>query len=275
MNKPRLLASLSGSKCLVMGILNVTPDSFSDGGRYIDIDTALDHAQQMLADGASIIDIGGESTRPGAMAVTIEEELQRTIPVIERLREHTDALISIDTSKPEVMEAAVNAGACLINDVRALQEPGALEMAAQLQVPVCLMHMQGQPRIMQRNPHYADVVAEVKSFLQQRIDACVEAGIAREHLIIDQGFGFGKNLEHNLALFRHIPEFVQMGLPLLVGVSRKSMIDKLLGRTVEERLPASLGMAALAAWMGAKIIRVHDVRETFDVVRMVEAIKHV
>ena len=270
--KHQLIDHLQNPAPLVMGILNVTPDSFSDGGQFISKTSAIEHARQMLEDGASIIDIGGESTRPGAQEVTVEEELQRTIPVIEALSD-TGALISIDTSKPEVMKTAVEAGACLVNDVRALREPGALEMAAELDVPVCLMHMQGQPRTMQSEPHYDNVVEEIKTFLKARIDACKKAGIKKEQLIIDPGFGFGKTLEHNLTLFKHLETFHELDVSLLVGVSRKSMIGMLLGREVEERMPASIAMAGLAAWLGAKILRVHDVRETVDAVKMVHAIR--
>lgn len=273
--KDKLIARLHDASPLVMGILNVTPDSFSDGGQFTNKASALEHANQMIDDGATIIDIGGESTRPGAQAVSIDEELQRTIPVIEALSVNPDILISIDTSKPEVMKAAVEVGACLINDVRALREPGALEMAAQLDVPVCLMHMQGQPRTMQKEPRYDDVVTDVKNFLTERVEACIAAGINRQNLIIDPGFGFGKTLEHNLTLFKHLESFHELKLPILVGVSRKSMIGMLLDRPVEERLPASLAMAALATWLGAKILRVHDVRETVDAVRMINAIKEV
>lgn len=268
----RLLRSPSP---LVMGILNVTPDSFSDGGKFIAKDTAIKHAQQILEEGADIIDVGGESTRPGAQAVTVEEEIQRTIPVIEALSKSTDALISIDTSKPEIMSAAVDAGACLINDVRALREPGALEAASQLNTHVCLMHMQGQPRTMQTEPQYKNVVDDIKLFLKERIDTCVEMGIAKEKLIIDPGFGFGKTLEHNLTLFKHLEDFHTFDVPLLVGVSRKSMIGMLLDRPVEERVPASVAMAGLATWLGTKILRVHDVKETVDAVRMIQAIKEI
>ncbi|MEJ2141447.1 MAG: dihydropteroate synthase [Gammaproteobacteria bacterium] len=271
--KGEIAKLLQSPSPVVMGILNVTPDSFSDGGKFSGIDAALAQALKMLEDGADIIDIGGESTRPGAQAVSIEEELQRTIPVIESLASQTRAFISIDTSKPEVMKAAAEAGACLINDVRALREPGALAMAAQLEIPVCLMHMQGEPRTMQAEPIYENVVADVKKFLSERIDACLNAGIKKEHLIIDPGFGFGKTLQHNLSLFKHLASFHELELPLLVGVSRKSMIGMLLERPVDERMPASIAMAGLATWLGAKILRVHDVRETVDAVRMVHAIQ--
>lgn len=271
----RLINRLNEKTPIVMGILNVTPDSFSDGGKFSNRDLALKHAHEMLQEGAEIIDIGGESTRPGAQAVSIDDELQRTIPVIEALHRETDVMISIDTSKPEVMKAAVEAGACLVNDVRALREPGALQMTAKLKVPVCLMHMQGEPRSMQTEPCYVDVVGDVKTFLRERIDASIAAGIQKQHIIIDPGFGFGKTLEHNLLLFQQLEKLHELEAPVLVGVSRKSMIGMLLERPVEERLPASIAMAGLATWLGAKIIRVHDVKETVDAVRMIHAIKTV
>jgi len=273
--KNRLTARLQAGAPLVMGILNVTPDSFSDGGYFTAKNAALAHAQKMVADGAEIIDVGGESTRPGAQAVSIDEELERTIPVISMLHDDLDVMISIDTSKPEVMKAAVETGACLINDVRALRDPGAIEMAAQLDVPVCLMHMQGEPRTMQAKPHYNDVVSEVKTFLSDRMQACRNAGIKDEYIMIDPGFGFGKNLEHNLKLFKELESLHQLNAPVLVGVSRKSMISMLLDCPVEERMPASIAMAGLAIWLGAKILRVHDVKETVDAVRMIHAIKTV
>ena len=255
-----------------MGILNVTPDSFSDGGHFIKADAALAQAGKMLADGADIIDIGGESTRPGAQTVSVEEELVRVIPIIEALREQSDVFISVDTSKPQLMSAAVAAGADMINDVRALREPGALDAAAALNTPVCLMHMQGEPRSMQQQPHYDDVLTEVKSFLDSRVTACEQAGIARGQLVIDPGFGFGKTLEHNLTLFRRLPDLQSLGLPVLVGVSRKSMIGAVLDIPVEERMAASVALAGLAVWLGAAIIRTHDVRETFDAVKMCHAV---
>ena len=255
-----------------MGILNVTPDSFSDGGHFIKADAALAQAGKMLADGADIIDIGGESTRPGAQAVSVEDELARVIPIIEALREQSDVFISVDTSKPQLMSAAVAAGADMINDVRALREPGALDAAAALKTPVCLMHMQGEPRSMQQQPHYDDVLTEVKSFLDSRVTACEQAGIARGQLVIDPGFGFGKTLEHNLTLFRRVPDLQSLGLPVLVGVSRKSMIGAVLDIPVEERMAASVALAGLAVWLGASIIRTHDVRETRDAVKMCHAV---
>lgn len=261
------------SQPVVMGILNVTPDSFSDGGQYTTVKTAIKRAQQMVAEGAAIIDIGGESTRPGAKAVSVQQELDRVIPVIEQLRQQSTITISIDTSKAEVMRAAVNAGANMINDVRALQEQDTLQTAAELDVPVCLMHIKGQPRTMQQSPDYLDVVQEVVEFLRTRITACEQAGIARNNLIIDPGFGFGKDLQHNLTLFNHLESFKCLNLPILVGVSRKSMISALLDVPVEERLPASLAMAGLAVWLGASIIRVHDVQASVQSVRMINAIK--
>ncbi|MFP3873612.1 MAG: dihydropteroate synthase [Thiohalophilus sp.] len=259
---------------LIMGILNVTPDSFSDGGHFNQPQAAIDRVRQMIAEGADIIDVGGESTRPGAPAVSQEDELARVIPVIEAIRRDSAVPISVDTSKPAVMRAAVAAGASLINDVRALQEPGALEAAAELGVPICLMHMQGQPRTMQASPHYDDVVEEVLAFLLQRIEACQAAGIAPQRLIIDPGFGFGKTVQHNLSLFRHLPRFVDSGYPVLVGVSRKSLIGKLLDeRPVDGRLAGSLALATLAGWLGAAIVRVHDVRETADALAMCRAVQ--
>ncbi len=258
---------------LVMGILNVTPDSFSDGGRFTRVEQALRHALQMQAEGADIIDIGGESTRPGAADVSADEELARVIPVIEAIRSESDIPISIDTSKPGVMQTAVAAGASLINDVRALQAPGALEAAAALAVPVCLMHMQGEPRSMQTDPRYKNVVAEVSAFLRERVAACEAAGITRRRLILDPGFGFGKTLDHNLRLLHDLPQIVAIGLPVLVGISRKSMIGKLLEVPVEARLPASVALAGLAVWLGATIVRAHDVQATVQAVRMCAAVK--
>ncbi len=252
----------------VMGVLNVTPDSFSDGGEYVNPDKALQHALEMVEQGATLIDIGGESTRPGAAKVTVEEELQRVIPLVERIRNASDVVISVDTSTPEVMRAAAKAGAGLINDVRALQRPGALQAAADSGLAVCLMHMQGQPANMQQSPHYNDVFNDVSQWLMQRVDACLEAGIAKERILLDPGIGFGKNDEHNLTLLRRLPELQQLGYPLLVGVSRKSMIGRLLNRPVEQRLAGSLAIALLSVQRGAAIMRVHDVAETVDVLRM-------
>lgn len=257
----------------VMGILNATPDSFSDGGSYyaggaLALDLALKRAEQMLREGASIIDVGGESTRPGAAQVSEQEELDRVVPVVEAITANLDVVISVDTSTPAVITATAAAGAGLINDVRALERAGALEAAAQVELPVCLMHMQGQPGSMQQAPHYDDVVAEVGAYLLERARACEAAGIARERLIFDPGFGFGKTDEHNLELLRKLPQLAPAGVPLLVGMSRKSMVGRLLNREVDERLPGSLALAMLAAQRGAHIIRVHDVAATVDVLRM-------
>lgn len=257
----------------IMGILNVTPDSFSDGGAYLHPAQAIEHALAMVEAGADFIDVGGESTRPGAGAVLVEEELTRVVPIIEVLAPRLPVPISVDTSKAEVMRAACAAGATLINDVRALQDPGALEMAARCGVPVCLMHMQGQPRSMQVNPQYQDVVAEVRDFLAERVMACRAAGIPAARLLLDPGFGFGKNLEHNLTLLRRLPELAVEGLPLLVGMSRKTMIDRMLGgeRPVAERIQGSVAAALLAAQRGASILRVHDVAATRDALRVLRA----
>ncbi len=258
----------------VMGILNVTPDSFSDGGRFLSLERALDHGCAMVAEGADVIDVGGESTRPGAGAVGAQQELERVIPVIEALRDAVAVPISIDTSKPEVMRAAVAAGAGMINDVRALRADGALAEAARLGVPVCLMHMQGEPRTMQRDPQYTDVVAEVRDFLRARKQACRDAGIDATRLIVDPGFGFGKTLEHNLALLRRLDELAALEAPIMVGLSRKSMIGKALGLPLEERLHAGVALAVFAVQKGANIVRVHDVRATREAVRMLETVCH-
>ncbi len=259
----------------VMGILNVTPDSFSDGGEFLAADAALAQAQKMVNDGAGIIDVGGESTRPGALLVSVEEEIARVVPVIQAIHSELDIPISIDTSKPEVMRAAINAGAGLINDVRALQVEGALQAAVECDVPVCLMHSQGTPQTMQDNPQYDDVVTDVIAFLLQRINDCEQAGISRDKLILDPGFGFGKRTTHNLQLMKNLARLVDLGLPVLVGVSRKSMIGKLLNVSVEERLAASLSLAALSVWQGAKIIRSHDVRETVQAIMMCDHVMKV
>jgi len=248
-----------------MGILNFTPDSFSDGGKYNQLDQALRHVEDMLAVGTSIIDIGGESTRPGAAEVSVAEELDRVVPIVEAIAQRFDCWISVDTSKAQVMTETVNAGADLINDIRALLEPGAMAAAAAADVPICLMHMQGQPRTMQHQPHYDDLLSDVGTFLSERIHACEKAGIHREKLLLDPGYGFGKTLEHNYQLLAHLEQFHQFGLPLLVGMSRKSMICKLLNKTPAEALAGSLACAAIAAMKGAQIIRVHDTRETQDV----------
>ncbi|MCG9962826.1 MAG: dihydropteroate synthase [Shewanella sp.] len=262
---------LSLASPVVMGILNVTPDSFSDGGKFSSFELACQHADDMVAQGALIIDIGGESTRPGAADVSLEDELARVIPLVEYVAKHHDVWISVDTSKPEVMRQAVNAGAHLINDVRALLEPGALETAAQLNVPICLMHMQGAPRTMQTAPEYLEVVADVSEFLTKRIQACLDAGIPRQRLLIDPGFGFGKTLAHNYELLAKLEALAQFELPILVGLSRKSMIGNLLARPASERLAGSLAGAMIAAQKGAHIIRVHDVPETVDMLKVLQA----
>ena len=257
-----------------MGILNLTPDSFSDGGLFVNKNSALKHVMQMISDGAQIIDVGGESTRPGASEISVDEECQRVIPVIQAIREMSDIPVSIDTSKPEVMQQAITAGASMINDVNALRADGAVELVAKLNVPVCIMHMQGLPRTMQHTPSYKNVVQEVKDFLKQRIDVCVNAGIKRENIVIDPGFGFGKTLEHNLSLFKHLDEFADLDCPLLVGVSRKSMIGHVLDNTpTDERLYGSVALATLAAWMNANILRVHDVKATADGLKLCQAVK--
>ena len=261
-------------RVLVMGILNVTPDSFSDGGRFDRVDAALAQARRMVDEGADLIDVGGESTRPGANPVTAAEEIDRVVPVIEAIRAEIDRPVSIDTMKGEVMRAAVAAGAAMINDVNALRDPEALAAAAALQVPVCLMHMQGEPRTMQRAPHYDDVVEDLLAFFRERIECCVKAGIARDRLILDPGFGFGKTLEHNLRLLREFERFGELGLPLLAGISRKSMLGTITGRErPDQRVAASIAAAVLAAERGATIVRVHDVAETVDAVRVIQALR--
>ncbi len=255
----------------VMGILNVTPDSFSDGGRYAARDAALRHAAEMVAAGATLIDVGGESTRPGARPVSPVEELERVACVVEAIAAELDVIISLDTSTPAVMREGARLGAGLINDVRALRREGALEAAADTGLPVCLMHMLGEPGNMQQNPYYEDVVSEVRDFLARRMAACVEAGIPAERVVLDPGFGFAKNLMHNLSLFKHLEALHVLGRPLLVGVSRKSMIGQALGREVHERLPGGLALAALAVAKGACILRVHDVAETVDALKVWDA----
>jgi len=256
------------SRPVVMGIVNVTPDSFSDGGEYNLFESACRHVDHIIEQGALIIDIGGESTRPGAAEVTVEQELERVLPIIKYISSKHDVWISIDTSKPEVMKQAVAAGANLINDVRALQLPGALAMAANLNVPVCLMHMQGQPKTMQNSPEYQDVLKDVFEFFEQRISACEAAGITRSQIILDPGFGFGKTLAHNYQLLAGLAVFHQFDLPILIGLSRKSMIGDLLKRSTSERLAGSLAGALIAAQNGAHVIRVHDVPETVDVLKI-------
>ena len=257
----------------VMGILNATPDSFSDGGRYTRLDDALRHAQAMVAAGATLIDVGGESTRPGARVVTPDEELERVAPVVEALSRELDVIISVDTSTPVVISETARLGAGLINDVRSLRREGALQAAAATGLPVCLMHMLGEPDDMQDNPQYENLVAEVGAFLRERMQQCAAAGIPSERIILDPGFGFAKRLDHNLSLFKHMQELHSLGRPLLVGVSRKSMIGGALGRPVGERLYGGLALAAMAMTKGAKILRVHDVAETVDVVRMSAAVE--
>ena len=255
---------------LVMGIVNVTPDSFSDGGRYLGTQAAIEHALRLKEAGADILDVGGESTRPGARPVSVAEEMERVMPVIEGLRDAGVAL-SVDTMKPELMRAALAAGADMINDVNALRAAGALEAVADTSAGVCLMHMQGEPRTMQLKPHYVDVVAEVASFLAGRVEAAVAAGIARERILVDPGFGFGKDLGHNLALFKGLSRFADIA-PVLVGVSRKSMLGALTGRETSERLIASVTAAVLAIQRGAAVVRVHDVQETVDALKIWHAL---
>jgi len=256
----------------VMGILNVTPDSFSDGGRFVGRDAAVRQAEAMARDGAAIIDVGGESTRPGADDVSEQQELDRVIPVIEELVAAVDVAVSIDTSKPGVMRAAIAAGAAMINDIRALREEGALQAAVELQRPVCLMHMLGQPRTMQQKPEYTDLVGEVRDFLDERVRVCVEAGLPEHSIIVDPGFGFGKTPRHNVELLSNLRQLQAIGRPILVGLSRKSTLGELTGRDVGERMPASIAAAVIAVIEGATIVRVHDVRETVDALRVAAAV---
>lgn len=256
----------------VMGILNMTPDSFSDGGHYNNLDAAIRHVDNMIQAGATFIDVGGESTRPGAQEVSIDEELERVVPIVEKINKYFDVWISVDTSKPDVITESAKAGAHLINDIRALTEPGALQAAQQTGLPVCLMHMQGEPKTMQHEPSYqSDIYQEVEQFFIQHIERCVVAGIDRQKIILDPGFGFGKTLQHNYRLLAKLANFNQLGLPLLVGMSRKSMIGQLLNVPPLERTIGSVSCAVIAAMNGAKIIRVHDVKETFDALRIVQA----
>lgn len=256
----------------VMGIVNVTPDSFSDGGKYESTEQAVEHALKLVEEGADILDIGGESTRPGSTPVTLEEELRRVVPVIEQLSKLAKVPLSIDTYKPQVMQAAIDAGADLINDVRALQEPGALEIAARSTAGVCLMHMQGLPATMQLDPQYGDVVAEVRAFLAERMAAAEAAGIAKERIVLDPGFGFGKRTEHNIALLQALPEIHGLGRPLLVGLSRKSVLGQITGGDVYVRLHASLAASVISVMKGAKIVRVHDVKATADALKVAAAV---
>ncbi|HEX8590505.1 dihydropteroate synthase [Pseudomonas sp.] len=261
------------SRTHVMGILNITPDSFSDGGRFAQRDLALRHAEAMMLAGATLIDVGGESTRPGARSVSPVEELERVAPVVEAINAELDVIISVDTSTPAVIRETARLGAGLINDVRSLRRDGALDAAVATGLPVCLMHMRGEPTDMQDDPHYTDVVAEVSAFLRERMEQCVAAGIPVDKIILDPGFGFAKTLDHNLSLFKHMEALHALGRPLLVGVSRKSMIGKVLDKPVDQRLHGALGLAAMAMVKGAKILRVHDVPETVDVVRMIAAVE--
>lgn len=266
--------SLDLSRPHVMAILNVTPDSFSDGGKYNSIELALAQVDKMIKAGVSIVDVGGESTRPGAPDVSLEEELRRVVPVIKAIREKYDVWISVDTSKAEVMRQAIDAGADLINDIRSLQEPGALEVAAEANLPICLMHMKGQPRTMQVDPHYDDLMGDVSAFLEERIAACEAAGIDKSQLILDPGFGFGKTIEHNYHMLAHLEKFHEFGLPILAGMSRKSMIFKLLDKPAAECANASVVCATIAAMKGAQIIRVHDFEETIEAMKVVEMTKN-
>ncbi|MCF7537636.1 dihydropteroate synthase [Pseudomonas petrae] len=261
------------SRTHVMGILNITPDSFSDGGRFAQRDLALRHAEAMMLAGATLIDVGGESTRPGARSVSPVEELERVAPVVEAISAELDVIISVDTSTPAVIRETARLGAGLINDVRSLRRDGALDAAVATGLPVCLMHMRGEPTDMQNDPQYTDLVDEVGAFLRERMEQCVAAGIPAERIILDPGFGFAKTLEHNLSLFKHMEALHALGRPLLVGVSRKSMIGKVLDKPVDQRLHGALALAAMAMVKGAKILRVHDVPETVDVVRMIAAVQ--
>ncbi|EKF75364.1 dihydropteroate synthase [Alcanivorax hongdengensis A-11-3] len=257
-----------------MGILNVTPDSFSDGGRFNERDAALRHAERMLAEGAAIIDVGGESTRPGAAPVSEQQELDRVVPIVEALSSRLDALVSVDTSTAAVIRESAAAGAGMINDVRALRRPGALAAVADSGLPACLMHMLGEPGTMQNDPHYDDVTAEVVAFLRGRVAACEEAGIGRDRLLVDPGFGFAKTVAHNLTLMNEMAALQALALPILIGVSRKSLFGKVLGRPVEERLPASLAAAVMCIERGARIVRAHDVQATVDVLRFAWAVRN-
>lgn len=260
------------SRPRVMGILNLTPDSFSDGGRFTDIKAAVDQAFRLAEQGAAILDIGGESTRPGAQPVSVQQELDRVLPILEAVSGELPIPVSVDTSKPEVMRAAVRAGAGMINDVGALCAEGALAAAREADVPVCLMHMQGEPRSMQTDPQYRDVVTDIKEYLAARVAACEAVGIARDRLVIDPGFGFGKTLQHNLTLLARLQAFGDLGLPVLAGISRKSMIGAITGREVADRLAGSIAAALLAAQRGARILRVHDVAETVDALAVLDAL---
>jgi len=267
-----LARALAARRPLVCGVLNVTPDSFSDGGRFHSFDRAVERGRSVAAEGADLIDVGGESTRPGSRPPTLAEELDRVVPVVEALGRQVPVPLSVDTSRPEVMREAVAAGASMVNDVRALRSPGALEAAAELGVPVCLMHMQRSPESMQEDPRYRDVVVEVRTFLAERMRACLDAGIRQEHLVVDPGFGFGKTLTHNVALLASLDAFTGLGVPVMVGLSRKSVLGQLTGRTVGDRLPGSLAAAIVAVQRGATLLRVHDVAATRDVLAVLDAV---
>ena len=269
----RLLRRLADRAPLVCGIVNVTPDSFSDGGRYTEPTAAIDHGLAMIEQGAELLDIGGESARPGSRPPSVAEEIARLVPVVDALARSTSIPISVDTSRPAVMRAAVAAGACFINDVRALRHPGALHAAAALEVPVCLVHMRGDPETMQHSPRYADVVAEVREFLLHRVAACVKAGIPRERIVVDPGFGFGKTLEHNLDLLANLRRIADIGMPVMAGLSRKAMLGTITGRDVDHRQVASAAAALIAAQNGASVLRVHDVAETVDVIAVLRAVR--
>ena len=257
---------------VVMGVLNVTPDSFSDGGKFLDIAAAVAHGSRMVEEGAAIIDVGGESTRPGADPVTVDDEIRRVVPVVEKLRAQTGAIISVDTSKPEVMRAAAEAGAGLLNDVRAFSEPHALDVAAATRCAICVMHMQGDPRTMQMAPHYVDVVSEVKAFLAERVNVCRATGIAADRIVVDPGFGFGKTLEHNLELLRQLRK-LGPDWPIMVGLSRKSLVGRITGRPPGDRVHGSVALAMMAVLNGARIVRVHDVGPTMDALKTVMAVQ--
>lgn len=269
-----VLAQLNNKQPLVMGILNTTPDSFSDGGQFACVDNALSHAIGMVEEGVDIVDVGGESTRPGARAVSAKDEIQRVVPVIQAIREQSDVCISIDTSKPDVMAAAVEAGASLVNDVNGLRAKGAVQVCAELDVSVCVMHMQGEPRSMQHRPTYVDVVEEVRFFLQQRIEDCMDAGIGQEKIMIDPGFGFGKTRQHNMQLLHRLDEFTALGMPVLLGLSRKSVLGAILDAPVEQRLHGSIAAAVLGWTKGAQIFRVHDIKPTVDALKVCMAMQY-
>jgi dihydropteroate synthase len=271
--RDRLLRRMAQQGPLVCGIVNATPDSFSDGGRYVDPAAAIDHGLALIAQGADMLDIGGESTRPGARPPSVAAEIARVVPVVDALARSTSIPISVDTSRPAVMREAVAAGACFINDVRALRFPGALVAAAELNVPVCLVHMRGEPHTMQQSPEYVDVVAEVRAFLLQCVTACVKAGIPSEYIVVDPGFGFGKTLHHNLDLLANLDHIADVGLPVMAGLSRKGMIGAISGRDVKHRQVASSAAALIAAQNGASLLRVHDVAETVDALAVLRAVR--